>query len=134
MNPTLRRVLTAGLGSLAMTDKAVRRLVDDLVSKGDITRSEGERLLCDLERKWEVESGRFGKQLVKTREKFGRLIAGVVSDAINRAGLARKSEFDALRRKLNERQARKGRSAPAAGRVSGRRRRGKSASDKANSS
>lgn len=120
MNPTLRRVLTAGLGSLAMTEKAVRRLVNDLVSKGDITRSEGERLLGDLERKWKVESGRVGKELGKTRAKLERLIAGVMSDAIDRAGLARKAEVDALRRKLDERETKKGRSAPAARRASRR--------------
>jgi polyhydroxyalkanoate synthesis regulator phasin len=120
MNPTLRHVLAAGLGSLAMTEKAVRRLVNDLVSKGDITRSEGERLLGDLERKWEVESGRVGKELGKTRAKLERLIAGVVSDAIDRAGLARKAEVDALRGQLNEREAKKGRTAPAARKASGR--------------
>jgi polyhydroxyalkanoate synthesis regulator phasin len=129
MNPTLRRVLTAGLGSLAMTEEAVRRLVEDLVSKGDITRSEGERLLVDLERKWEVESGRIGKELGKTRDKLARMIAGAVSDAMDRAGLARKTEVDALRRKLNERGAKKGRSAPAARRAGGRSRTRKAASD-----
>jgi polyhydroxyalkanoate synthesis regulator phasin len=133
MNPTLRRVLAAGLGSLAMTEKAVRKLVDDLVSKGDITRSEGERLLGDLERKWGVESARLGERWGETRAKLERLAAGVVSDAIDRAGLARKSEVEALRRKLEKREARKGSPAAAARRSGGRRTRGKPASDKATS-
>jgi hypothetical protein len=48
---------------------------------------------------------------------------------MDRAGLARKTEVDALRRKLNERGAKKGRSAPAARRAGGRSRRRKAASD-----
>jgi len=34
MNPMLRRVLAAGLGTLSLTEKAVRNLIDDLVKKG----------------------------------------------------------------------------------------------------
>jgi poly(hydroxyalkanoate) granule-associated protein len=131
MNPTLRRVLTAGLGALAMTDKAVRRLVNELVSNGDITRSEGERLLDGLERKWKAESGRLGKSWGTTREKLDRLAAGVVTEAIDRVGLARKSEVETLRRKLEARKASKGRSAQAARKSSGRRSKAAPASDKA---
>jgi polyhydroxyalkanoate synthesis regulator phasin len=129
MNPTLRRVITAGLGSLAMTEKAVRQLVDDLVSKGDITRSEGERLLVDLERKWQQESGRFGEKWEKGRQNLERMIASAVSTALDRVGLARKSEVEALKRKGEGRAAKKSRSA-AARSSAGRRRRVTPASDK----
>jgi polyhydroxyalkanoate synthesis regulator phasin len=120
MNPTLRRVITAGLGSLAMTEKAVRRLIDDLVSKGDITRSEGERLLVDLEQRWAQESVHFGEQWEKGRQGLERVIASAVSVALDRLGLERKSEAGAPKRKT-EGGARKG-NRPAAARASARRR------------
>jgi polyhydroxyalkanoate synthesis regulator phasin len=94
MNPTLRRLLVAGLATLALTEKAARRLIDDLVVKGDITRHEGERARKGLE----------------------QVLARALSTALDRAGLARKSEVDELRRKLEGRGARKGRAAGAPGR------------------
>jgi polyhydroxyalkanoate synthesis regulator phasin len=120
MNSTLRRVITAGLGSLAMTEKAVRRLIDDLVSKGDITRGEGERLLVDLERRWAQESVHFGEQWEKGRQGIERVIASAVSVALDRLGLERKSEGGAPKRKA-EGRARKG-NRSAAARPSARRR------------
>jgi polyhydroxyalkanoate synthesis regulator phasin len=133
MNPTLRRVITAGLGSLAMTEKAVRQLIDDLVSKGDITRSEGERMLVDLERKWQQESGRLGVKWEQGRQNLERMIASAVSTALDRVGLARKAEVEALKRKGEGRAAGKPRSAAA--RSSARRRkRAAPASDKGSSS
>ena len=133
MNPTLRRVITAGLGSLAMTEKAVRQLIDDLVSKGDITRSEGERMLVDLERKWQQESGRLGVKWEQGRQNLERMIASAVSTALDRVGLARKAEVEALKRKGEGRAAGKSRSA-AARSGARRRRRATPAADKGSSS
>jgi polyhydroxyalkanoate synthesis regulator phasin len=110
MNPTLRRLLVAGLGTLALTEKAARRLIDDLVAKGDITGQEGERVLTLLERRWEEESGRLAHEGEKARQEMERLFTRALSTALDRAGLARKSEVDALKRKLEGREPGKGRS------------------------
>lgn len=110
MNPTLRRLLVAGLGTLALTEKAARRLIDDLVAKGDITRHEGERVLILLERRWEEESGRLAQEGNRARKGLEQMLTRALSTALDRAGLARKSEVDALRRKLEGRGAGKGRS------------------------
>jgi polyhydroxyalkanoate synthesis regulator phasin len=112
MNPTLRRLLVAGLGTLALTEKAARRLIDDLVAKGDITRQEGERVLTVLERRWEEESGRLAHEGERARKGLEQVVARALSTALDRAGLARKSELDALRRKL-EGRGKKGRAAGA---------------------
>jgi polyhydroxyalkanoate synthesis regulator phasin len=116
MNPTLRRLLVAGLGTLALTEKAARRLIDDLVAKGDITRHEGERVLTLLERRWEEESGRLAQEGERARKGLEQVLARALSTALDRAGLARKAEGDELRRKLEGRGARKGRAAGAPGR------------------
>lgn len=89
MNPTLRRVLTAGLGSLAVTEKALARLVDDLVKKGDITRAEGEKLLGEAEKKFAE-----GKSTVEKTLDSG------LSKALDRMGLVRKSELAALEHRI----------------------------------
>lgn len=114
MNPTLRRLLVAGLGALAVTEKAARRLIDDLVEKGDITRQEGERVLTVVERRWEEESGRLAHEGERARKGLEQVVARALSTALDRAGLARKSEVDALKRKLEGRGAKKGRAAGAA--------------------
>jgi polyhydroxyalkanoate synthesis regulator phasin len=89
MNPTFRRVLAAGLGSLAMTEKAVRQLVDDLVKKGDISRAEGEKLLGEAEKKWNERKGGLEKAVDSALEK-----------ALDRFGLARKTEVAALEHRI----------------------------------
>jgi polyhydroxyalkanoate synthesis regulator phasin len=113
MNPTLRRLLVAGLGTLALTEKTARRLIDDLVAKGDITRQEGERVLTVLERRWDEESGRLAHESERARKGLEQMVARALSTALDRAGLARKSELDALRRKLEGPGAKRGRAAGA---------------------
>lgn len=109
MNPTLRRLLVAGLGALAVTEKAARRLIDDLVAQGDITRKEGERMLTHLERKWKEESGRLAHTGAKARKGLEQLIDGAMAKALDRTGLARKSEVDDLRRKVEKLEGKKSR-------------------------
>jgi polyhydroxyalkanoate synthesis regulator phasin len=116
MNPTLRRLLVAGLGTLALTEKAARRLIDDLVAKGDITGQEGERVLTLLERRWDEESGRLAHEGEKARQELEKLFTRALKTALDRAGLARKSEVEELRRKLEGRGATRGRAAGAPGR------------------
>lgn len=101
MNPTLRRVITAGLGSLALTDKAVSRLIDDLVSKGDLTRSEGERMLVDLERSWGEESRRLGEKMQKVGQSLERAVTNALSKGIDRVGLARRTEIEELKQRID---------------------------------
>jgi poly(hydroxyalkanoate) granule-associated protein len=113
MNPTLRRILVAGLGALAVTEKAARRLIDDLVAKGDITRKEGERMLTHLERKWKEESGRLAHTGGKARKGLEQLIDGALAKALDRTGLARRSEVDELRRKVEKLEGKKVRAAGA---------------------
>ena len=104
MNPTLRRILVAGLGALAVTEKAARRLIDDLVAKGDITRDEGERVLGDLQRKWNTESGRLVEKTKAASQGLEQMITNALSKALDRAGIARKSELEELRKKVDGRK------------------------------
>jgi polyhydroxyalkanoate synthesis regulator phasin len=96
-----------------MTEKAARGLIDDLVAKGDITRKEGERMFTHLEREWGEESGRFARAGSMGPKGLEQVILGALSTALDRAGLARKSEVDALRREVEGRAAKKGRAAGA---------------------
>ena len=89
MNPTFRRVLAAGLGTLSMTEKAVRKLVDDLVQKGDLTRAEGEKILTEAGKRWEEGRGEVEKK-----------VDSAVVKALDRLGLAKRSDVQALEHRI----------------------------------
>jgi poly(hydroxyalkanoate) granule-associated protein len=123
VNRTLRHTIVAGLGALALTEKAARRRVDDLVARGDISRKEGERILVQLERRWKEESHRLVEQGDKTVAKLEKVLTTALSTALDRAGLARKAEVDELRRQVERLAARPRRRAPRASAQGGRRER-----------
>lgn len=109
MNPTLRRVLAAGLGTLAVTERALRELVDDLVKKGDITRSEGEKLLDEAAGRW-----------AKRRAGLEKNLDSAVEKALDRFGLARKADVAALEHRLARVEGNRSRSRGTAARTPAR--------------
>ncbi len=103
MNPNLRRILVAGLGSISVTEKAVKNLVDDLVKKGDVTRQEGEKLLAEAEKKVAGAGKKLsgaGKKLTSGSGDFEKAVEDALHKALDRVGLARKSEVIALEHRL----------------------------------
>jgi len=119
LNSTFRRVLAAGLGSLAVTEKAVRQLVDDLIKKGDLSRSQGEKLLDEARKKFKDGRGTAEKSLEET-----------ITRTLDRIGLARKSDLLALEHRLQRLEGGRSRSRASAVRVqrAPRRKRGAPAS------
>jgi polyhydroxyalkanoate synthesis regulator phasin len=89
MNPLLRRVLAAGIGTIATTEKALTQLVDDLVKKGDVSRAEGEKILAEAERRFTT-----GKNEIE------RKVETAMSRALDKVGLVRKSELLALEHRI----------------------------------
>lgn len=57
----IRRVMFIGMGAAAMSWDKMREMLDDLVSKGDITAEEGKKLYAEMTQKAE-EQGREASQ------------------------------------------------------------------------
>jgi len=84
---SLRRVLLAGVGAMALAREEMEDLVNKLVERGEIAEKEGKELIEDvLKRKEEVE------------ETLDRSIKGI----LNRMGVPSKSDIDALSEKVAE--------------------------------
>lgn len=79
----LKRSLELGLGALLMTKEAAEELIDELAGQED---DEGKRKLLDEL----VEKGE------KLRDQLGEAIRGEVDQAIERTGLVRRAEYEAL--------------------------------------
>lgn len=85
----LDRMVEMGLGAALLTKEAAEKLVDDLVKRGSVTKEDGRRLFAEM-----VEKGRLQK------ERMDEVIAETVSQMLNKADLARRSQVEALEKRL----------------------------------
>ena len=53
----IRRVLATGLGLAVLTKEKAEELVNEFVRQGELSREEGERLLDDITRRAQEQSG-----------------------------------------------------------------------------
>ncbi|ADU26849.1 phasin family protein [Ethanoligenens harbinense] len=68
MELTLRKLLLAGIGSVASTYEKAEEIVGELVKKGEIAVNEGKELNEELKRqtdKYRTEDGKFNVQSLK---------------------------------------------------------------------
>jgi polyhydroxyalkanoate synthesis regulator phasin len=89
MLETLRKVAYFGLGAAVLTADKVKQLVDDLVSRGDITREEGRKLYEDLTSRAE-EQGRALNERIRVQ----------VRDMLHDLGVADRSQITALENRI----------------------------------
>lgn len=85
---TLKRTLLAGLGLVAFSHEKLKSVIDELVSRGEITRDQGVKLFDTLVKRGEEESEEISDRLVSetrnlrdlfpaTRSEFQRLVERV---------------------------------------------------------
>jgi len=81
----IEKVLLTGLGAVALSQKKVEELVDELKSQYRLSEEEGKAL---LERLASVSK--------ESREKAVEMIESEVAKVIDRLGLVKKSDYDTL--------------------------------------
>jgi len=87
----IRDAAKIGLGALSLSKENIKKITDDLVEIGKVSREEGDRLLKEIQ----TSSDEYRKNLQETIEES-------VKKAVDRAGFATKSEVLELRKKVEE--------------------------------
>jgi poly(hydroxyalkanoate) granule-associated protein len=88
---TLRKVLLAGIGAVAIAQEEIDDLVEKLVERGEIAEKDGKKLIHEINEKRKHESKKTEDQVSKR-----------IEDALDRLNVPRKSDIDALGEKINE--------------------------------
>ena len=104
----LRKLLLAGIGSVAMTIEKSKKLIDDLVKKGEMTVEQGKDLMDEMVKKGEmtVEQGKvFNEELKHNLKEKVNVTINVEKendDLLSKLDKLTPEELDQLRRKLAE--------------------------------
>ncbi len=85
----LERMLEIGLGAALLTREAATKFVDDMVKRGSMTREEGKHLFDDM-----MEKGKQQKQ------RMDEMVAEMVERVLTRSDIARRSQIEALERRI----------------------------------
>lgn len=94
----IRKAMFIGLGAAAMSWDKMKEMVDDLVSKGDITADEGKKLYNELLHRAE-EQGREANDRLRTQIRQVLTDMGVA----DRAHIATlESRIESLERRINQ--------------------------------
>ena len=91
----LVRSLDMGLGALLLTKEAAQKAIDELVSRGEVSREEGKQLAARL-----VERGK------EQKERIEKLVTDAVDRALEKTDLARATELREARARIAELQQR----------------------------
>ncbi len=83
------RMLELGLGAALLTKEAASKLVDDMVKRGSVSKEDGKKLFHEM-----MEKGRLQK------ERMDEVIAETVSHLLEKSDLARRSQVEALEKRL----------------------------------
>jgi len=89
MEDLLKKVLHTSIGVIATATEKVQGTVDDLVDKDKLNKEEGKKILTDFVNATE------GKKS-ELEDKLGEMVEGI----INRLNLAKKSEVEALNKRI----------------------------------
>lgn len=85
----LKKVAFFGLGTATATKEKIEEGVKKLIAKGEITAAQGEKFV----RQWLKEAD-------KTSKELGKKIDNGVNKALDKAGVIRKKDMDALERRV----------------------------------
>lgn len=86
---TLRRLMLAGMGAMALTQDEVEKLVNRFIERGEIAEQDGKKLVRDVMEKRRKETSKVEDQLDKR-----------VEDLLARMNVPTKSDIDALSAKI----------------------------------
>lgn len=83
------RMMELGLGAALLTKEAATKLVDDMVKRGSVTKEDGKRLFQEM-----MEKGRAQK------ERIDEVVAETVGRVLEKSDLARRSQMEALEKRI----------------------------------
>ena len=86
---SLRRVLLASVGVVALTIEEIRELVDKLVERGEIAEQEGKKLVIEIKEKRKKKTGE-AEDLASSRMR----------EMMDKMDIPTKSDIDALSAKI----------------------------------
>lgn len=89
MADALRKLLLAGLGALDLTEEKAKAVFNDLVSRGEISEKDAKDVISS-----------WTKRAAEQRGRLQEDVEQAVHRAITAVGLARRSELDALKAKV----------------------------------
>lgn len=82
---TVQKLLMAGLG---MQEK-VKEFIDELVKKGELSETQGAKIV----KEWSKSAG-------KTKEEFDKNLVDLINKALEKVNIPTKDEMDELKKKL----------------------------------
>ena len=91
MFEAIRDAAKIGLGALWLSKENLKKLTDDLVEIGKVSKEEGDRLFREFEK-----SGQ------EYKKNLTELVESSVKEALDQAGLAPKEEVEELRKRVEE--------------------------------
>jgi poly(hydroxyalkanoate) granule-associated protein len=86
---SLRKVLLAGIGAVAIAQDEIDDLIAKLVERGEIAERDGKKLIHEINERRKKESRKAEDQVSKRLE-----------DVLNRMNVPKKSDIDALSEKI----------------------------------
>lgn len=92
---TVRSVLLASIGAVAMTKEEIEAIVNRLVEKGEIAEKDARKVIQDVLERRRKEAAKVESRLEKTLEER-------VEAVLSRLNIPTKSDLQALTRKVNE--------------------------------
>lgn len=94
MEDIFKKFLYTGVGLVSLTAEKLQESVDELVGKGKLSEKEGKKLLDDFFDTTEAKRGEFEEKLREAAE-----------NVIERFSVPSKAEYDALRQRVEELEA-----------------------------
>ncbi len=91
MVDALRKLLLAGLGTIDLTEEKAKAIFNDLVARGEMSEKDAKELVSS-----------WTKRAAEHRGRLQEEIDQAVQRALSAMGIARKSEVEALKAKLDE--------------------------------
>jgi len=82
----VRRALLAGLGA----QERVREFIDELVKRGELSKSQGAKIVKD-----------WAEKADKRKEKFSRGLSEIVAKALEKMNLPTKNDIEELHKKVD---------------------------------
>lgn len=95
MLDTIRKAALAGIGAITLTEERARKLIDELVEQGRVSREEGEALVKDMASKTET-----------AREEWEGRIRDMVQEGFRKMDLVPRRDLELVEQQLRRLEVR----------------------------
>ncbi len=100
MTATVRRVLLAAVGAVALTKDEIEDFVNKLVERGEIAEQDGRKLVKDVLARRHTETERVTEQVTEQLSKAESMLDERIESILARLNVPTKSDIDALSEKI----------------------------------